>query len=123
MSRHLVTITAPAAFVTSNQHGHWRKRHELTAAWRGASGWAAKTQHLPQFTTPVHVTATIHRADQRIHDLDGFAPTVKAVIDGLRDAGCLVEDDWRHIPVLTIRKGEQWADAALVLTIETEEKP
>ena len=122
MTHHIVTITAPAKWIRSNDHSNaWRNRHNLTAAWRGASAWAAKGQHLPTFTGPVHVTATIHRDDKRIFDLDGCAPTVKAAIDGLRDAGCLADDDWRFIPELTIRKGEQWADAALVLRIEPVE--
>ena len=119
MSGHLLTVTAPAAFIRSNDHTHWRNRHKLTAAWRDAAAWAAKAQHLPAFGNgPVHVTATIHRADRRTFDLDGGAPTIKAAIDGLRDAGCLDEDNCHVIPRLTIQYGEPWADAALVLRIE-----
>ena len=122
MSGHLLTVTAPAAFIRSNDHTHWRNRHKLTAAWRDAAAWAAKAQHLPVFGNgPVHVTATIHRADRRTFDLDGGAPTIKAAIDGLRDAGCLDEDSCHVIPRLTIQYGEPWADAALVLRIEPVE--
>ena len=122
MSRHLLKITAPAAFIRSNDHTHWRNRHTLTASWRGAAAWAAKSQHLPKFGMgPVAIAATVHRSDARKFDLDGIAPTVKACIDGLRDAGVLAEDHWGVITELTIRRGEQWADAALVLTITEQE--
>jgi Holliday junction resolvase RusA-like endonuclease len=122
MSHHLVSIPAPAAFNRSNDNTHWRNRHTLTAAWREAAAWQAKRQHLPKFGMgPVHITATIHREDKRRFDLDGAAPTVKACIDGLRTAGVLDEDDTRVIPQLTIRAGDQWADAAIVLRIEPVE--
>ena len=124
MSRYLLTIPAPAAWIRSNQHQDaWRTRHALTKQWREATGWQARRQHLPQFGTgPVHVTATIHRADNRAYDLDGVAPTVKAAIDGLRDVGVIADDNCRVIPELTLRAGEPWADAALVLVIETTEE-
>src|SRR5690349_6164749 len=70
---------------------------------------------------PVTIAATVHRSDARKFDLDGVTPTIKACIDGLRDAGLLDEDHWGVITELTIRRGEQWADAALVLTITEQE--
>lgn len=123
MSRHILTITAPAKWVRSNDHSNaWRTRHQLTTAWRGAAAWAAKGQHLPAFGMgPVTITATVHRDDARKFDLDGVTPTVKACIDGLRDAGVLLEDHWGVVTELTIRRGEPWADAALVLTIHEQE--
>lgn len=122
MSYELVTIAAPAAFIRSNDHTHWRNRHALTATWREAAAWQARRLHIPSFGFgPVHITATIHRQDKRRYDLDGMTPTVKACIDGLRDAGVLAEDDCEVIPQLTIRAGEPWADAAVVLRIERME--
>lgn len=120
MTRHILTITAPAPFIRSNDHTHWRNRHQLTATWRAVA--ALQARRLPVFGAgPVRITAVVHRDDKRLYDLDGIAPTVKACIDGLRDAGRLDEDNCRVIPELTIRHGEQWADAALVLVIETIE--
>lgn len=119
MSHHLLVITAPCAWIRSNQHKDaWRTRHALTKQWREATAWHAR--RLPKFGAgPVRVTATIHRDDNRAFDLDGIAPTVKAAIDGLRDAGVLSDDNCRVVPELLLRAGEPWADAALVLTLET----
>jgi crossover junction endodeoxyribonuclease RusA len=115
-----VTIVAPCAWIRSNQHkdAYWT-RAKLTQQWRAATALAARAQHLPALGAgPFHITATIHRDDKRAYDLDGVAPTVKAAIDGLRDAGVLADDNCRVVPLLTLRAGEQWADASLVLTIE-----
>lgn len=124
MSAHyLLTITAPCAWIRSNQHNDaWRTRHALTKQWREATAWQARKQRLPKFGTgPVRIVATIHRDDKRLYDLDGLAVTVKAAIDGLRDVGVIADDNCRVIPELTLRAGEQWADASLVLTIHPME--
>ena len=109
-------VHAPAAFIRSNDHTHWRNRHNLTAAWRERAAWSAKAARVPAMGN-VTITATVHREDKRRYDLDGIAPTVKACIDGLRDAGVIVEDHCGVVQELTIRPGAEWADAALVLTI------
>lgn len=115
---YVLTIPAPCAWISSNQHTHWRNRHQLTASWRDRAAWAAKVARIPAMGN-VTITATVHREDKRRYDLDGIAPTVKACVDGLRDAGVLTEDHCGVVQELTIRPGEQWADAALVLTIRT----
>lgn len=122
MTRHLLTVTAPAKWLGTNQRDHFHQRAIATRTWREAAAWAAKGQHLPALGMgPVAVCATVHRSDARKFDLDGVTPTIKACIDGLRDAGVLAEDHWGVITELTIRRGEQWADAALVLSITTQE--
>ena len=113
---YVLVVVAPAAFIRSNDHTHWRNRHQLTAAWRLRAAWAAKAAHLPALGN-VHITATVHRDDKRRYDLDGIAPTVKACIDGLRDAEVIADDHCGVVQQLTIRPGEQWADASLTLTI------
>lgn len=113
---YILTIPAPAAWIRSNDHTHWRNRHGLTSQWRAAAAWAAKTAATPALDAAT-IVATVHRSDNRRYDLDGIAPTVKACIDGLRDAGVLVEDHCDIVRELTIRPGDPWADAALVLHI------
>lgn len=117
---YILTVTAPCAWLRTNQRHHFHQRADLTRQWREAAAWQARKARLPSLGLgPVTVTATIHRSDKRSYDLDGAVPTVKACIDGLRDADVLWDDDCRVIPELTIRHGEPWADAALVLTIDT----
>jgi len=115
----VIEVPAPAAFIRSNDHTHWRNRHTLTSAWRDAAAWRARAAKVPALALgPVHITATIHRKDRARYDLDGAAPTIKACIDGLRDATVLAEDDCRVIPRLTIAAGEKRDTACVVLRIE-----
>lgn len=115
---YVLVIPAPCAFIRSNDHTYWRKRHELTATWRDRAAWSAKVARIPALAFgPVSITATIHRQDKRRFDLDGTAPTVKACIDGLRDAAVLADDDCGVIPELTLRYGEPTKPAQVVLTI------
>ena len=116
MTAHIVTVVAPAGWIRSNDHTHWRNRHNLTAAWRTAATFAARKANVPTLDAAL-ITATVHRDDNRRYDLDGIAPTVKACIDGLRDAGVLSEDHCDIVRQLTIEPGDPWADAALVLHI------
>lgn len=96
-------VHAPCPWVTANAstNRHWRHRHALTKAWRDAAHVYARHALLQPVTGPVHITGTIHRADRRIIDVDGAVPTLKACIDGLRDAGVLDGDDYRHVTAIT----------------------
>lgn len=86
--------------------------------WRKAAWAMTKAVRLTPITGPVHVTATIHKTTRARYDLDGHAPTVKACIDGIRQAGVLPEDDTTVIPQLTIRAGEPRTRAGVLLRIE-----
>jgi hypothetical protein len=120
-SEHILTITAPAGWIRSNDHTHWRNRHNLTSQWRTAAAWAARAAHTPTLEACT-IVATVHRADNRRYDLDGITPTVKACIDGLRDVGVLEEDHCDIVRSLTIEPGDPWADAALVLRLTPTER-
>ncbi len=121
----VVTIPAPVnhhgnpRWISTNaQHNrHPNERSKMVAPWRDAAALAAAG--MPPSPTPVAVTATIHKSRNNRWDIDGIVPTVKACIDGLRDAGVLAEDDDQHIPALTVRVGCVCRDARVELRIET----
>jgi crossover junction endodeoxyribonuclease RusA len=54
---------------------------------------AAKRAHgIPPFTGQVHIIAHIFKTRAGRYDTNNFAPTTKAIVDGLVDAGVLVDD-------------------------------
>lgn len=113
-----VVILAPGKWVTTNGQ---RTRHHYDQAatvtpWRQAAALAARG--MEPIAPPVAITATIHKSHNRRYDLDGITPTVKACIDGLRDAGVLAEDDDRHVVELTIRAGCVCKPARVELRVE-----
>lgn len=123
MSIQTVTVGAPGPFATTNQRHHWSVRNKITQAWRTAAAWQARADRLKPVAGPVHIEAQICRADSRRFDLDGHAPTVKACVDGLRDAGVLPEDDTRHVPSLTLTAGPKSEVACIVLTLTPQGDP
>ena len=56
--------------------------------------------------TPVeraHITLHYRPGTRRPCDADGIAPTLKVGIDALVREGVLPDDDWRHVPAVTMR--------------------
>ena len=102
MTAH-VTVPALHKWVTANAstNRHWRHRQGLVKAWRETAALHARAAARTPVKSPFAVTAVIYRADNRLYDLDGMS-TVKACIDGLRDAGLIAGDDVRHMRRYTV---------------------
>ena len=116
-----VTIPQPGPWLSSNAttNRHWRHRQQLVKSWREAAAWRARAAKVAPFAGPVRITGTIHRADNRVWDVDGAVATIKAAIDGLRDVGVLAGDDHRFVRSVTSEWGKpDRDDPRLVLTIE-----
>lgn len=86
----------------ANDRSHWSSRARIVSQIRTTAGWCARRQRIPRLER-VHVTAVWWPPNQsRLRDVDNLAPTVKACIDGLRDAGVLPGDDRRHVVAVTM---------------------
>lgn len=112
-----LTIPAPAPWISANDRPHWREKARRTSAWRAVTRLAARTDSHDPLVTPVAITITVHRASARKSDATNLAPTAKACIDGLVDAGWLPDDDDTHITATTFVAGEPRKPPALTITI------
>lgn len=112
-----LSIPAPGPWVSTNSQRHKGPyaQGKAVAPWRAAAHFAAR--HTPPVAAPVRVVATIHKSRRNRWDLDGIVPTVKACIDGLRDAGVLAEDDDQHVTELTVRVGCVCREARVELEV------
>lgn len=120
--RHItIDIPAPCAFINSNQRLHRMAQAKLTKAWREAS--AAAAHGLPQFAGQVHITAHIFKPRAGRWDPNNLWPTVKAAVDGLVDAGLLIDDDHRHVIGPDMRSGGKGNPEIVLEIIETGETP
>jgi hypothetical protein len=115
-----ITLMAPCSLLSANDRRHWAVQRKLVKAWRDMAHWQAKADKLPPLPVPVRIVATVHRPDrtQRRWDAGNYAPTAKAIVDGLVDAGLLPDDANRYVTGPDMRAGEGWAKAAIVLTFE-----
>jgi crossover junction endodeoxyribonuclease RusA len=85
-----IRIPAPCQYINSNQRLHRMAQAKLTKAWRQAS--AAAAHGIPTFAGQVHIIAHIYKPRAGRYDTNNLAPTTKAAVDGLVDAGLLVDD-------------------------------
>jgi hypothetical protein len=109
-----LTIPAPCQFINSNQRLHRMAQAKLTKTWREAS--AAAAQGLDPFTPPVHITAHIWKPRGGRYDPNNLAPTTKAIVDGLVDAGLLADDSVNYVIGPDHRHGGK-GEPAIVLEI------
>lgn len=86
-----ITVETPwqAPPLTANQRYHWRKKAAITSDIRQ---WARLLFRTTYLQAPITVQLDWHVPDKRRRDVDNAVPTLKAICDGLVDAG-LVPDD------------------------------
>jgi hypothetical protein len=100
----------------ANARLHRMARHRVTKGIRGAMVIAARAAGLEQITVPVSIRAVQHPAPgTRALDSENIAPLVKAAIDGLRDAGVLINDSPRYVTEVTNALGDRIPGGQLVL--------
>lgn len=116
----MILLDIPAGiWLTSNQRLHWRAKAERTAAIRALARVAARGH---QAVTRVAVTVAVSYPTSRRADPSNAAPTVKAALDGITDAGVWPDDDSEHVVSVTYVRGETTHQRGLYrLAINLEE--
>lgn len=104
--------------LTANQRMHWAAKANITRAVRGTGYVLARNAKAPT-TTRLTVTLHYQPRDHRRRDRHNLWPTVKALVDGLVDAGLVPDDDTDHVstpePVIHPPNGSK---AAMWLELE-----
>lgn len=98
-----VVFSAPTPLLSVNQRVHWSKRARVTKEWRAAAHWgvrrlgtSADYRDLP----PCRVLVELPVPDRRRRDPHNYTSTiVKAIVDGLVDAGCWPDDTPEFVTV------------------------
>jgi hypothetical protein len=113
-------------WLNSNDRRFRFNKAKLTREWRGlgvkavrkALGTTPVENESPNmFQSRVHVTARFWKPTRAHYDPNNLWPTVKAICDGLTDAGLWADDDHEHVEGPDMRHGGYGA-ARVVLTIE-----
>jgi crossover junction endodeoxyribonuclease RusA len=91
-----MTFTIPAdLWLSANHRPHWAVKARKTKALRQL-GWAKGMETAVRYDV-CHVAAFIGYLRNGTADPSNAAPTVKALIDGLTDAGVWPDDDHTHV--------------------------
>lgn len=92
-----LTFTIPAdLWLSANQRMHWAPKAERIRALRAHGRYAAQDAGHPTHDV-THVAAFIGYLRNGKADPANAAPTVKALIDGMVDAGVWPDDDSTHV--------------------------
>lgn len=91
----ILDIPAPCAFINSNDRTHRMAQAKLTKTWRAAAKQAAANTE--PLNPPVHIIAHIYKPRGGRYDPNNLAPTTKACVDGLVDAGLLEDDSVEYV--------------------------
>jgi crossover junction endodeoxyribonuclease RusA len=92
-------------FINSNQRYHRHQEAKMTKAWRETAAMRATQQRIPTFEGRVHIIAHIYKPRGGRWDPNNLWPTIKAAIDGIVDAGVLLDDDHTHLIGPDMRNG------------------
>jgi hypothetical protein len=103
------TIEMPPSTVllTSNHRLHRMEAHKINTSLGDLAGQLARNQRIPRieradilltYLPPPRLVKDRHPlASARVEDSGALAPTGKALIDGLKDAGVFADDNFRHV--------------------------
>ena len=117
MSTLTLTIPAPCDWINANQRLHWAEKARRTRAWRNAADYAATVAAHDSFLVPVRITITVHKPRGGRWDATNLAPTGKALVDGLVDAGVCVDDSNQYVVGPDMRAGEKRAEPCVVVEV------
>ena len=92
-----LTFTIPPdLWLSANDRMHWAPKAKATAALRSMGTMTAYREKVRDLG-PTHVAAFIGYLRNGRADPSNAAPTVKALIDGMTDAGVWPDDDSTHV--------------------------
>lgn len=99
MTTHVLTVEVAASQIitSNNERGHWANRSGIKKTLRRDAELLARAARLPKGLQRVHVVVHIDYPDRRKRDAHNLMPTIKPIIDGLVDAGVLVDDSDTHL--------------------------
>lgn len=115
-----MSMKAPSTgWLTANGRLHHLSRASRTKVLRRSAYLHARSAKAPQLST-ARIVVVFHHRDRRRRDVANLAPTAKAVIDGLVDAGLLPDDDDAHLTGPDLRTGEpvahgQWPELTVLV--------
>lgn len=113
----MLFVPAPAEWINSNQRLHRMQVAKLTKAWREAGHAAAVQDPRVPYAGRVHIVAHIWKDRAGRYDPNNLWPTVKAAIDGVVEAGLILDDDHEHVLGPDMRHGGK-GPAGLVISIK-----
>ncbi|WP_172121250.1 hypothetical protein [Actinomyces faecalis] len=111
MRQSTIVIDVPGnEWLSANGREHRFDRARRTATLRKRACLLARHHGLPHYTGRVRVDFYVHTRTHNRMDPANAYPTVKALVDGLTDAGVWADDDDTHLSGPVPHRGEHAPD-------------
>lgn len=110
--------------LNANDRPHWTQKAKITAYLRDTAKLKGLEGDYTPFTKkrPCGLTVTIYAPTKRRLDPPNFYPTIKALVDGLTDAGIWTDDNYQVIQYMTFRHGGlSGVDGCYKVVLEVQE--
>lgn len=96
--RQTVDVRVPASVVlNSNDRLHWAPEGQRVAQIRALGRHAGRSMYRIPDGTRVRIDVDVWKGKGSHYDPANLYPSAKAIVDGLRDARVLTDDDWRRV--------------------------
>lgn len=99
-------------WINANERLYWMEKHKRTKAWREQAALKARAAKIPRLER-VHIVCKLRFGDNRRRDPGNWAPTAKAIVDGLVDAHVVPDDNHKHVRGPDMRLGIPVVGAAI----------
>jgi hypothetical protein len=103
-------------WINENQRLFWRVKSLRIKAWREDTRRIATEAKAPHLLR-AYIIGELHFGTNARRDPANWAPTAKACVDGLVDAGVFDDDNYRHVTGPDMRIGEKVPNEARNLTL------
>lgn len=112
------TVELPAGLplLNANKRAHWSVRRDRTKAIRAAAWAQARKTGVPRLDR-AHIVCEYRPPDRRRRDVANWAPSAKAAVDGVVDAGVLADDSDEYLIGPDMRIGDVIKGGQLVLHV------
>ncbi len=102
----VLDIPAGVELLNANQRLSWPVRARYTRELRTAACVLARYHRVPRMDR-IRVVGVIHPPDRRRRDPHNWYMSLKACIDGIVDAGVIVDDDYTRLDEVAMRMGDR----------------
>lgn len=118
---HTIPLTFTKPPLNMNQRMHWAQKAKITKAIRHEAFVRCRAARIRKAN---HITVQLHYQpkDNRRRDADNLVPTLKALCDGIVDAGIVLDDTPNYMTKImpTIQPAIKGQPAKMWLEITTE---
>lgn len=94
-----ISLPLPSSALHQHAKGHWRAKSQATAKARQQAAWAARASWTGEPLDHARIEYRFFVPDRRRRDAANLVGACKAYVDGIVDAGVIIDDCWERLAI------------------------